>query len=101
MELVTGATASLSELELYDEDGKLICSLDDDQRKMSSYPVENGFRIHVSRHCLPYKVHIVYYAKGVNNAFYYFAHCKKKEKNCCHHSCSFLAAYQVNLKGCI
>ena len=47
LELVTGATASLCELQLFDTEGKLVCGLDNDDAPLSSYPVGNGFRVHV------------------------------------------------------
>ena len=45
--MVTGATASLSELELFDSDGKFICKLDNDEVTLGSCQIENGFKIHV------------------------------------------------------
>jgi len=47
LELVTGATASMCELLLYDTEGKLVCGLDNDDAPLSSYPANNGFRVHV------------------------------------------------------
>ena len=35
-------------LEVYNKDDKLVCALDDDEALLGSYPVDNGFRIHVS-----------------------------------------------------
>ena len=34
-------------LEVYNKEDKLICALDDDEALLGSYPVDNGFRIHV------------------------------------------------------
>ena len=48
LELITGATASLMQMQLFDPDGKLVCELDNDDASLNSYPVKNGFRIHVS-----------------------------------------------------
>ena len=50
MELITGATASLMQLQLLDGDGKLICEMDKDSATLGSYPVENGYKIHVCCH---------------------------------------------------
>lgn len=47
LELVTGATASLVELQLFDSYDKPVCMLDNDSATIGSYPIENGFRIHV------------------------------------------------------
>ncbi len=47
LELVTGATASMMQLQLLDEDGKMICEVDNDSAMLDSYPVKNGYRIHV------------------------------------------------------
>lgn len=47
LELITGATASLAQLQVFDADGRPICELDNDQATLGSYPVQNGFRIHV------------------------------------------------------
>lgn len=47
LELVTGATALLMQLQLLDADGKLICELDNDDAPLGSYPVQDGFRLHV------------------------------------------------------
>ena len=47
LELVTGATASLCELQLYDSENKLLRTLDDDNATLSSFQLENDFRIHV------------------------------------------------------
>lgn len=49
MELITGATASLVQLQLYNEDNELLCELDDDAAPLKSYPVKNGYRIHVRK----------------------------------------------------
>ena len=35
-------------LELYDKDNKLICKLDDDDKTLWFYNIEDGMRIHVS-----------------------------------------------------
>ena len=36
------------QLQLLDADGKLICELDNDDAPLGSYPVQDGFRLHVS-----------------------------------------------------
>ncbi len=48
LELVTGATASMMQLQLFDEDGKIVCEMDNDCAVLDSYPVKDGYRIHVS-----------------------------------------------------
>ena len=47
LELVTGATAALCELEVYDSENKLLHTLDDDEAKLSSFPLDDGYRVHV------------------------------------------------------
>lgn len=46
LELITGATSTLMQLQLFNSDGKLVCELDNNTATLGSYPVENGFRIH-------------------------------------------------------
>lgn len=41
---------SLMQLQLLDGDGKLICEMDKDSATLGSYPVENGYKIHVCCH---------------------------------------------------
>lgn len=47
LELVTGATASLCELQLYDSENKFLHTLDGDDATLSSFQLENDSRIHV------------------------------------------------------
>lgn len=48
LELITGATASLMQLQLYNSDeDKLVCELDDDKATLASTGAENGWRINV------------------------------------------------------
>lgn len=48
LELITGATASLMQLKLYDSDeDKLVCELNDDSVTLGSTGAENGWRIDV------------------------------------------------------
>ncbi len=49
LELVTGATASMMQLQLFDEDGRMVCEVDNDDATLESYPVKNGYRIHVRK----------------------------------------------------
>ena len=49
LELVTGATAGLCDLQLFDTEGKLVCLMDNDDVPLGSYPVLNGYRVHVSK----------------------------------------------------
>ncbi|KAK9303284.1 hypothetical protein QLX08_005043 [Tetragonisca angustula] len=47
LELVTGGNPITMKIEVYDKNDKLICKLDDGQRLLGSYPVDDGMRIHV------------------------------------------------------
>ena len=51
LELITGATAGMMQLQLYDDDSKLLCELDKDSSPLQAYPVQDGYRIHVSIRC--------------------------------------------------
>lgn len=39
----------MMQLQLMDEDGKMVCEVDNDSAVLDSYPVKDGYRIHVSR----------------------------------------------------
>lgn len=47
LELITGSTSQFMNLELYDKENKLICKLDDDEKTLGFYGIDNGMRIHV------------------------------------------------------
>ena len=47
LELITGATASLMKLQLFDDSDKLVCELCDDTSTLGSAPVKDGYRLHV------------------------------------------------------
>ncbi|CAK9822082.1 Tubulin-folding cofactor B [Anthophora retusa] len=47
LELVTGANPATMKVEVYDKNDKLICILDEGQRLLGSYPIDDGMRIHV------------------------------------------------------
>lgn len=47
LELVTGGNPMTMKIEVYDKNDKLICKLDDGQRLLGSYPIDDGMRIHV------------------------------------------------------
>lgn len=47
LELITGATASYMQLQLFDKQSKFVCDLDNDDTVLGAYPVQDGFRIHV------------------------------------------------------
>ncbi|XP_017885672.1 tubulin-folding cofactor B [Ceratina calcarata] len=47
LELVTGGNSQTMRVEAYDKNDKLICTLDDNQRLLGSYPIDDGTRIHV------------------------------------------------------
>ena len=67
------------DLELYDKDSKLICKLDNDDKTLESYDVQDGMRIHVS--CVSFK-----------SFFYSFAF----QKLCIH---QVMVVYQVSKKN--
>ena len=48
MELVTGATATNIQLQLFGKDDKFVCDLDNNDALLGSYPVDEDMRIHVS-----------------------------------------------------
>ncbi|CAL7948788.1 unnamed protein product [Xylocopa violacea] len=47
LELVTGGNPATMKVEVYDKNDKLICELDDGQRLLGAYPIDDGMRIHV------------------------------------------------------
>ncbi|KAM6428877.1 tubulin-folding cofactor B [Liasis olivaceus] len=47
LELVVGSPASCMELELYTPDDKFVMKLDRDEALLGSYPIDDGYRIHV------------------------------------------------------
>ena len=47
LELLTGASASHMQLEVYNKDNELVCRLDNDEALLGSYPIDDGMRIHV------------------------------------------------------
>ena len=47
LELITGATASLMKLQLFDDNDKLVCELCDDTATLGSTSVRDGYRLHV------------------------------------------------------
>ena len=47
MELITGATASLMKLNLYNSEDRLVCELTEDSATLDSAGVQNGWRIDV------------------------------------------------------
>lgn len=49
MELVTGGNSATMKVEVHDKNDKFICKLDDGQRLLGSYPIDDGMRIHVSK----------------------------------------------------
>ena len=36
------------QLQLFDNDGKYLCELDNDDSTLESYPIKDGYRVHVS-----------------------------------------------------
>ena len=45
--MITGATSSMMDLEVFDERDKFVCKLDNNVALLGSYPIENNMRIHV------------------------------------------------------
>lgn len=48
LELVTGIAFTDMVIEVYNNEGVMVCRLDDDARLLGSYPVVSGMRLHVS-----------------------------------------------------
>ncbi|XP_053971660.1 tubulin-folding cofactor B [Hylaeus anthracinus] len=47
LELVTGGNPLTMIIEVYDKNNQLICKLDDGQRLLGSYPIDDGMRVHI------------------------------------------------------
>lgn len=47
LELLTGGNSVTMIIEVYDKNDKLICKLEEGQRLLGSYPIDDGMRIHV------------------------------------------------------
>lgn len=47
LELLTGGNPHTMKLEVYDKNDKLVCELNEGQRLLGSYPIDDGMRIHV------------------------------------------------------
>jgi len=47
LEIITGSQSSHMTLEVYNSQNNLICKLDNDDNLLGSYPIDDGFRIHV------------------------------------------------------
>lgn len=48
LELLTGGNSTTMTVEVYDKNNKLVCRLDEGQRLLGSYPIDDGMRIHVT-----------------------------------------------------
>lgn len=48
LELLTGGNQATMTVEVYDKNDKLVCRLENGQRLLGSYPIDDGMRIHVS-----------------------------------------------------
>ena len=48
LELITGVLSDSMQLEVFDSLGSSVCSLDDDTATLSSLPVADGMKLHVS-----------------------------------------------------
>ncbi|ELU07644.1 hypothetical protein CAPTEDRAFT_180954 [Capitella teleta] len=46
LELITGASAASMKLEVYNNDDKLVCVLNDNEALLGSYQIDDGMRIH-------------------------------------------------------
>ncbi|XP_035733235.1 tubulin-folding cofactor B-like [Vespa mandarinia] len=47
LELLTGGNPITMTIDVYDKNDSLVCKLDDGQRLLGSYPIDDGMRIHV------------------------------------------------------
>ncbi|XP_050453677.1 tubulin-folding cofactor B-like [Cataglyphis hispanica] len=47
LELLTGGNPATMTIEVYDKNDKLVCKLEEGQRPLGSYPIDDGMRIHV------------------------------------------------------
>lgn len=47
LELLTGGNPLTMTIEVYDKNDSFVCRLDDGQRLLGSYPIDDGMRIHV------------------------------------------------------
>lgn len=47
LELITGGSSGNMKMDVFDKDDRLVCSLDDDNRLLGSYPVDDGNRLNV------------------------------------------------------
>jgi tubulin-folding cofactor B len=48
LELITGVSSSSMRLEVFDRDEKAVCTLDNDDAQLISYPIRDGMRVHVA-----------------------------------------------------
>lgn len=47
LELLTGGSCGTMKVELYDKNNKFVCSLNDDNALLGSFPIDDGMRLHV------------------------------------------------------
>ncbi|XP_046847883.1 tubulin-folding cofactor B-like isoform X2 [Xenia sp. Carnegie-2017] len=47
LEMITGVMATMMDLEVYNNQNKFICKLNDDLASLNSYPLQNNMRLHV------------------------------------------------------
>jgi len=47
LELITGASGGNMHITVFDKEDKQICSLQDDRAMLGSFPIDNGFKLHV------------------------------------------------------
>ncbi|XP_056630869.1 tubulin-folding cofactor B [Diorhabda sublineata] len=47
LELITGGSCNTMQIQAFDKDNKFICSLDDNNALLGSYPLDDGMRLHV------------------------------------------------------
>ncbi|RZC36572.1 tubulin-folding cofactor B [Asbolus verrucosus] len=47
LELITGGNCNTMQIEVYDKDNKLVCTLAENNALLGSFPLEDGMRLHV------------------------------------------------------
>lgn len=47
LELLTGGSPTTMKLKLYDKKNNFVCDIEDDEKLLGSYPIDDGMRIHV------------------------------------------------------
>lgn len=47
LELITGGNAQTMTLQVFDKNEKLVCNVNEEERLLGSYPIDDGMRLHV------------------------------------------------------